>query len=161
MVLNGPSAWLQLLKTHWAFISCLASVINVKSKNWSPPANNGSCLGHDLFIIYTLLKMFSYLLWGVPIPSLRYLRAPQTLVSLVKCGSDISPCNSPGTKAHGLKTKEPIHSEWQISLTRFQGFRYYIGYSRFKAELQLLVENSILQLQSCVSVQTTQKTTND
>lgn len=35
---------------------CLTSIMNIKSKNWSLPANNGSCLGHDLFIIYTLLK---------------------------------------------------------------------------------------------------------
>lgn len=41
------------------FVSCLTSVINVKSKNWSPPANNGSCLEHDLFIIYTMLKPWS------------------------------------------------------------------------------------------------------
>lgn len=39
------------------FTYCLTSVINIKSKNWSLPANNTSCLGHDLFIIYTVKTM--------------------------------------------------------------------------------------------------------
>lgn len=124
------------------YIPHLTSIIAVKSENWSPPTNNGSCLGHDPFIIYTLLKPWSrkvQFTWWVSIVFLtRYPRTSQTLVSLVKQGSDISPCNIPGTKVHRLKTEAPIHSECQISLTIFQSFEYYIGYNNSRQSYNCL-----------------------
>ena len=132
-------------------IYCLTSAIKLMSKNWSPPANNGSCLGLDLLIIYTLLKPWSgnvqLFALGVSIEFFTQVSKRSTTISFCCEMREWHFCMQQ-SRHQGAQTKDKrtIRSKSQISLTRFQGFRYYRGYNRFKTEVQILVENSVLQL---------------
>lgn len=95
--------------------SHLTSIIAIKSKNWAPPTNNASCLGHYSFIIYILIY---YLPWSRKVQFTWWV----SIMFFTEVSKDstniIFPCqsrewhfssNCPGTKVHRVKTEAPIH----------------------------------------------------
>lgn len=120
LVLNLLYAWLHLLQTHWSRPTSLisphlTSILAIKSKNWAPPTNNASCLGHYSFIIYILIY---YLPWSRKVQFTWWV----SIMFFTEVSKDstniIFPCqsrewhfssNCPGTKVHRVKTEAPIH----------------------------------------------------